>query len=78
MRHARNVEVHQAELRAAAPEGRPPVVLDDVAGARFAGLHAGHAADVPTFLLRAVRNFTVSDAEGLADVRAADYKDARL
>lgn len=78
VRHARNVEVHHADLRAATAEGRPPIVLDDVDGARFDGLRAGHAVDAPTFLLQAVRRFSLSGADGLADVRAADYKDVRL
>lgn len=78
VRHARNVEVHHADLRAATTEGRPPVALDDVDGARFDGLRAEHATESPTFMLRAVRHFSLAGTDGLADVRAADYKEASL
>jgi polygalacturonase len=47
VRHARNVEVHHVDLRTAAPDARPPVVLDDVAGDRFDHLRLGRAAGVP-------------------------------
>jgi hypothetical protein len=53
MRHARNVEVHHVDLRTAAPDARPPVVLDDVAGDRFDHVRLGRAAGVPA--IRRVR-----------------------
>jgi polygalacturonase len=50
VRHARNLDVHHIDLRTAAPDARPPVVLDDVAGDRFDHVRLGRAAGVPPFL----------------------------
>ena len=57
VRHARNVEVHHADLRTAAPDARPPIVLDDVAGDRFDHVQLGRAAGVPA--IRRVRPASV-------------------
>jgi polygalacturonase len=73
VRHARNVEVHHADLRTAARDGRPPVVLDDIEDAAFDQVRLAHDAAAPTFQLRAVRGFTVRAALGLRDVARSSH-----
>jgi polygalacturonase len=66
-RHARNVEVHHADLRTAAPDARPAIVLDDVAGARFDHVRLGRAAGVPSLRQTGVRGLALQDVDGMAD-----------
>jgi polygalacturonase len=58
IRHASNVRVSDAEFRCAKPDGRPAIVLIDVAGASFASVHTEPAETARTFVLRDVRGFT--------------------
>jgi polygalacturonase len=78
VRHARNVEVHHALWRTSAPDGRPPVMLDDVTDARFDHVRLGRAAGVPAFRLVRVRGLALNEVEGVRDVRLGNYADARL
>jgi polygalacturonase len=73
VRHARNLEVHHAELATAAREGRPPVVLHDVDGARFDHVRLQHDAAAPSFQLQDVRGFTLRDADGMRDVARSSH-----
>jgi polygalacturonase len=73
VRHARNLEVHHAQLSTAAREGRPPVVLHDVDGARFDHVRLAHDAAAPSFVLQDVRGFAVQDAEGMRDVARSSH-----
>jgi polygalacturonase len=73
VRHARNLDVHHADLRTAAREGRPPVVLHDVDGAGFEHVRFAHDAAAPTFVLQDVRGFAVQDAQGMRDVARASH-----
>ena len=77
-RHVRNLEVHHADLRTAAPDGRPPVALFDVDGARFDHVRFAHASAAPTFLLQSVRRFALQDADGLRDVALTSFTRATL
>jgi polygalacturonase len=76
VRHARNLSVHHADLRAAAREGRPPVVLHNVDGAGFEHVRFAHDAAAPTFALQDVRGFAVQDARGMRDVARASHTSA--
>jgi polygalacturonase len=68
VRHARNLEVHHADLRTAAKDGRPPVVLHNIDGASFDHVRLAHDATASTFVLQDVHGFAVKDAEGMRDV----------
>jgi polygalacturonase len=76
VRHARNLSVHHADLRTAAREGRPPVVLHDVDGAGFEHVRFAHDAAAPTFVLQDVRGLAVQDARGMRDVARASHTSA--
>jgi len=73
VRHARNLQVHHADLRSPPSEGRPPVVLHNVDGASFDHVRFMHGVAAPTFMLQDVRRFAVTDAEGMRDVARASH-----
>jgi polygalacturonase len=73
VRHARNLDVHHADLRSASREGRPPVVLHDVDGATFDHVRFAYDAAAPTFALQDVRGFALQDAPGMRDVARASH-----
>ena len=76
VRHARNLEVHHADLRSAGQEGRPPVLLDDVDGAGFDHVRFARGTAAATFVLRGVRGLAIQDAQGLADLARSDHAQA--
>jgi polygalacturonase len=67
LRHARRIELAGIEVRFAAPDLRPAFVLDDVDGARFRDCDAQRASEVPTFVLRDVRDFTIRHTRPVTD-----------
>lgn len=76
VRHARNLEVHHADLRSAGQEGRPPVLLDDVDGASFDHVRFARGAAASTFVLRVVRDIVVKDAQGVPDLARSNHAQA--
>jgi len=68
-RHVRNLSVRNVSVGFAAPEERPPVVLDDVAGVEFNEVTAARGPGVPFFVLRGVREFAAYQCAGLPDTR---------
>ena len=76
VRHARNLEVHHADLRSAGHEGRPPVLLDDVDGAGFDHVRFARGTAAATFVLRGVRGLAIQDAQGLANLARSDHAQA--
>jgi len=75
VRHARNLDVHHADLRSEKPDARPPVLLDDVAGASFDHVRFARGA-AATFVLRGVRDIAIKDAQGVADLARSDQVQA--
>jgi polygalacturonase len=78
VRHARNLDVHHANLRTTSREGRPPVVLHNVDGACFDHVRFDHDAAAPTFMLQDVRGFEVKDAQGVRDVTRSSHTRASI
>lgn len=76
VRHARNLEVHHADLRTATPDARPPVLLDDVDGAGFDHVRFARGTAPATFVLRGVRGIVIQDAQGVADLARSDHAQA--
>jgi polygalacturonase len=76
VRHARNLEVHHADLRTEKPDARPPVLLDDVDGAGFDHVRFARGTAAATFVLRGVRGIAIRDAQGVADVARSDHAQA--
>ncbi|MBC7369356.1 MAG: glycoside hydrolase family 28 protein, partial [Undibacterium sp.] len=67
VRHAKNLTVRDFSVAFTAPDTRPAVVLDDVAGATFDRASLAHAPTAPTFVLRQVTDFTARSIRSLPD-----------
>ncbi len=78
VRHARNLVVRDVTVRALAPDTRPAVVLDNVAGATFDGVHLQRGPGAPAFVLRGVRDFSARACEGVADTKRASIESESL
>lgn len=69
VRHAKQLSVRDLEVRFEEPDERPPVVLDDVAGASFENVHAQRSDQTPIFVLRDVQGFTARGVHGIPDTQ---------
>lgn len=69
IRHARNVELSNVEVGFMTEDLRPAFHLEDVRTATFLGVVAQKAADVPTFVLKNVEDFTVRNSRPVPDTR---------
>ncbi|HTZ76163.1 MAG TPA: glycoside hydrolase family 28 protein [Candidatus Aquilonibacter sp.] len=59
IRHAKNIELRNIEIRAMEADERSAFVLDDVQGADFFNVRADLASGVPAFVLKDVEDFNV-------------------
>ena len=62
IRHVRDIEMRDVEVRYNNEDLRPGFVLDDVAGADFIHVKAQHGAAAPTFVLKNVENFNICES----------------
>ena len=77
IRHAKNIHLSNVEVTYLQEDVRPVVVLQNVTGADFFRLKAQHAANVPTFAMKQVQDFSVAQSRPIADTvldRADDKK----
>jgi polygalacturonase len=78
VRHVKGIELSHVEFRYAQEDLRPPVMLDDVAGADFDHLKTQHAAGTPVFVLKNVSGFVVHNCPGIADAQREQVTDEKL
>jgi len=57
IRHAKNIEMVNVELKLENEDFRPPFILEDVKGASFINVRASHENGIPTFILKNVTDF---------------------
>jgi hypothetical protein len=57
IRHVKNIEMSNIEMKLENEDLRPTIILEDVKGATFFNVKAPHAKDVPSFILKNVTNF---------------------
>jgi polygalacturonase len=69
IRHARGVELSNVEVGFMTEDLRPAFHLEDVRNATFLGVAAQKAADVPTFVLKNVEDFSVRNSRPVPDTR---------
>ena len=67
VRHAKNLRVRDFTVTFAAPDTRPAVVLDDVAGATFDRVKISRAPGAASFVLRHVTDFAARAIAGVHD-----------
>ncbi|MGH9970757.1 MAG: rhamnogalacturonidase [Pyrinomonadaceae bacterium] len=78
VRHVNGLEMNNVEVSYMKEDLRPAFVLNDVKGVEFYRLRAQRAADVPTFLLTNVENFSVQQSASLPDTRLERVKQGKL
>ena len=66
-RHVKNLSVDHVELRVAKDDLRPTAWLEDVMDASFDRVKFPHAAETPSFMLKAVTGFAVHSSPGLPE-----------
>ncbi len=57
IRHAKNIEMINIEMKLENEDFRPPFILEDVKGASFINVKAPHKEGVPSFILKNVTDF---------------------
>ncbi len=63
VRHARNVDFADVELRVASPDERPPLYFEDVDGCRLSRVRADGRYGVPTIVRKDVRGLVLDQVE---------------
>jgi hypothetical protein len=59
-------------------DARPPFVLNDVKRAEFYFIRAQHGANVPTFTLKDIEEFSIQFSHPLSDKRIDSMKQGKL
>jgi hypothetical protein len=68
-RHMKNLTVDRVEFRTAKDDLRPAVRLDDVVDASFDRVKLPPAVNAPTFVLKDVTGFAITNSTGIADTK---------
>jgi polygalacturonase len=67
LRHIKNIEMSDIEIRSQRPDLRPPFLLNDVAGADFWHVKANVPVGTPMFSLTGVSDFAVARSKPIKD-----------
>jgi polygalacturonase len=78
IRHAKNIRLSDVEIVYAQEDMRPAFVLQDVKGADFFRVRAQHASAMPTFALKQVRDFSISQSRMVPDTFLESVDDKKL
>lgn len=69
IRHIKGLQMRDVEVSYLSPDSRPPFWLNNVKGVEFIHVKAQREADVPTFVMRNVSDFSIQQSWPLADQR---------
>jgi hypothetical protein len=72
IRHVNDIDMHDIKITAETEDLRPAFVLDSVSGIDLRNIKATHVPNVPTFSLKNVKDFNVSQSLGIADTRVKE------
>jgi polygalacturonase len=78
IRHVKNIEMLNVELKLENEDSRPPFILEDVKGASFINVKAQHKEGVPTFILKNVLNFSTTGCGSLPDKKIEKADNLKL
>ncbi len=76
LRHVKNISVSNVEISSLREDARPTFVLEDVQSADFFRIRTPRVANVPTFALTNVTDFTVAGSKHVADTQL-DHADQK-
>ncbi|MFZ6776045.1 rhamnogalacturonidase [Undibacterium sp. Ji83W] len=68
-RHVNNLELHHVDIKYAQPDSRPAFVLHDVSRAYFGQVNFPQQSGTSGFNLQDVKDFSVKDCSGMADIQ---------
>jgi hypothetical protein len=69
VRHAKGIEIKDVEVRPMKPDMRPGFVLEDVTGAELIHIKLPHTPEVPSVVLKNVKDFSITQSKPLADAQ---------
>jgi polygalacturonase len=76
IRHAKRIEMRDVEVRPMKPDMRPGFVLDDVSGVELIHIKLPPTSEVPSLLLKNVKDFSITQSKTVADtqIESAEQK----
>src|SRR5882672_3059439 len=78
IRHVKGLRMNDVDVSYLTDDARPAFVLNDVTGADFFRLRAQHGANVPTFVLNDIEDFSLQNSRPLVDIVIDKVKQRRL
>lgn len=78
VRHARNMNFTDIELKLENDDPRPPFIIEDAKGISFNNVKASHGKGVPTFVLKNVTDFKTVDCGDVPDKKLGKAVDIRF
>jgi len=78
IRHVKGIELNNVDVSFMNEDFRPPFILDDVKGAEFNNVRAQTAPDVPTFVLKNVKEFNAYQCESVPDTQLDSVEQKKL
>ena len=69
IRHVNGLQMNDIDVKYLKDDARPAFWLNDVKAVEFYRLRAQHGADVPSFVLKDVENFSLQQSSPLPDMR---------
>jgi hypothetical protein len=78
LRHVKNIEMSDIEIKLLKEDFRPPFILEDVKGASFINVRAPHAEGVPTFILKNVTDFRTIQCGTIPDKKIDKAENLKL
>ena len=78
IRHVKNIEMSNIEMKLENEDFRPPIILEDVKGVSLFNVKAPHAKDVPSFVLKNVTDFKTVQCGSLPDKKIEKADNLKL
>jgi polygalacturonase len=78
IRHARNIQLNNIEIACSKEDLRPAFALQDVKGVDFYRVRTQHAAGVPTFSLKRVADFSLTQSRPEPDTFLESVEDKKI
>ena len=69
IRHVKGIEMRDVEVRPMKPDLRPGFVLDDVQGAEFIHIKLPQTPEVPSLVLKNVKDFSITQSKPVPDTQ---------
>lgn len=78
IRHVKRIEIKDVEIRPMQPDMRPGFVLEDVSGAELIHVKLPRTPEVPSVVLKNVKDFSVTQSKPLADAQLESVEQRTL